>query len=234
MKTYQLSLLAFLLVPPAGFVLFAQQTAQAQTATISVAGAENDPMLVIVTRYSSGTCDLTCVLVDYSFCQEQTPGCLSGWAEIPNDKWKGNVGTSWTSGSVVTIGAVGGVALLPGDGVYGAAWYCEAWDDSGNCSGIRTITNRVLKVPRGVGSKLPQFQLGSGSRLVGDTVAESGLDWYSAAEPQALSPAGDEEDQMKTQDLLRGKEFRCYDEKALAHRSCVRADRVARVPHRSA
>jgi hypothetical protein len=114
--------------------LFAQQTAQAQTATISVAGAENDPMLVIVTRYSSGTCDLTCVLVDYSFCQEQTPGCLSGWAEIPNDKWKGNVGTSWTSGSVVTIGAVGGVALLPGDGVYGAAWYCEAWDDSGNCS----------------------------------------------------------------------------------------------------
>jgi hypothetical protein len=95
-----LSLLSFLLLPHA----------QAQVSTITLAGSEvyiADPYGIVldVTRYPAGSCDLTCTIVNYSFCQNQVQGCLEGWMEVPNSAFKGNVGTSWTNGSQLSLSA---------------------------------------------------------------------------------------------------------------------------------
>ena len=112
----------------------------AQTLTTTIAAGETylaDPydITVTVTRYPVGQCGLTCTVVVYTFCKNQVPGCLEGWTEVPNSTFKGGVGSNWTNNAVMTLADT----YLVSDGLYGLAWDCYAWDDSGNCTDQITV-----------------------------------------------------------------------------------------------
>jgi hypothetical protein len=115
-----------------------------QTLTTTIASAETylaNPydMLVIVTRYPPGQCDLTCTTVSYTFCKNEVPGCQEGWYEIPDRFFTGDVGPNWltTTRNVILNTAV----LVSNEAGYaGESWLCYSWDDNGNCSDEKPLT----------------------------------------------------------------------------------------------
>jgi hypothetical protein len=110
---------------------FAQTTRQTlQTfASIVFATADDAPAVVSVERQLL-FCDLTCTVVNYSFCLNQTPGCLEGFMEVPQSAFKGLVGANYMQqNDVLTLNAT-----ITSGSQYGNSYYCYAWDADGNCT----------------------------------------------------------------------------------------------------
>lgn len=112
-------------------LLFA--AAQAQTTTTitqSDASAVFDSITSSVgVSYSSQFCDLTCTTVNYTFCIQETPGCLEGYMEVADTAFKGYVGTSYTASNTVVLNAT----ITSGD-QYGTSYYCYAWNSEAECT----------------------------------------------------------------------------------------------------
>jgi hypothetical protein len=110
---------------------FAQTTRQTleTSASIVFATPSDAPAVVSVERQLL-FCDLTCTVVNYSFCLDETPGCLEGYMEVAQSDFKGSVGASYTQqNDVLTLNA----AMISGS-PYGFSYYCYAWDSDGNCT----------------------------------------------------------------------------------------------------
>jgi len=88
---------------------------------------------------AAGYCNITCTSFGYSFCLDETPGCLEGWMDTPDSAFKGNIGPSFTNESVLTLQATIS-SSLSGPGV---AWWCYAFDANGNCTDLTYVTGLV-------------------------------------------------------------------------------------------
>jgi len=101
---------------------FAQTTRQTlQTfASITFATPSDAPAVVSVERQLM-FCDLTCTVVNYSFCVEQTPGCLEGTMEVPDSAFKGRVGAKYTQQNDALVLN----ATITSGSPYGLSYYCS-------------------------------------------------------------------------------------------------------------
>jgi hypothetical protein len=86
-------------------------------------------------------CFITCTGLTYSFCVDETPGCLEGTMMIPDSAFKGNVGASYTNGAVLTVNAT-----VTSGSPSGNSYYCYAWDSDGDCTDAVYITGTVGSV----------------------------------------------------------------------------------------
>jgi hypothetical protein len=86
------------------------------------------------------SCDLTCTVISYSFCANETPGCLEGYAEVPNSAFKGSVGSNYEAANTLTVN-VNAVTNPP----YVLNWSCGAFEDN-NCINQTTEPGGEIQV----------------------------------------------------------------------------------------
>ncbi|MGA7930002.1 MAG: hypothetical protein WCA20_28915 [Candidatus Sulfotelmatobacter sp.] len=122
------------------------QPAQAQTTktktvlstngSIVFATSNDAPAVVSVGRQGGQafSCDLTCTTVDYSFCLDETPGCLEGFMEVADTDLKGHITTGLNQADVLRL-----TATIISGSMYGASYYCYAWNSDGDCTNVVEI-----------------------------------------------------------------------------------------------
>jgi hypothetical protein len=105
----------------------------AQTSVQTSASVEQGAIAIDVERYPTGSpyCGATCTWIDYTYCLNETIGCLSGWQYAYGEPLKGNVGASWINGAVITLDP----SWFESGNAAGEAWTCNAWQgsDTGDC-----------------------------------------------------------------------------------------------------
>jgi hypothetical protein len=114
------------------------QPAQAQTTTTKtvlstngsiVFATPNDEPAVVSVGRQTFFCDLTCTTVSYSFCVDETPGCLEGFMEVADSDLKGHIGTGLNQANVLKL-----TATIISGSMYGGSYYCYAWGSNGDCT----------------------------------------------------------------------------------------------------
>jgi hypothetical protein len=131
MKPIWLAVVFFTLSP----VLWGQTTVTQTYAAISfnpglvgTSDVQSNPAGVVVER-DLNFCDLTCTTISYTFCGDETPGCLEGFMEVPNSAFTGNITLSYTAANTLKVNS----SITSGT-AYGTSYYCYAWDSAASCT----------------------------------------------------------------------------------------------------
>jgi hypothetical protein len=117
------------------FSASAQTTAQVTEKSADVVFTAPDGTEGVVgVEWHSQFCDVTCTGLSYSFCINETPGCLEGFGEIPDGTLKGTVNDNYLLPNVLSIDFNAVTTDHGTSTAFFFNYYCYSFDEYGNCT----------------------------------------------------------------------------------------------------